>query len=315
MMNPEKLIQDLFDDKNLSDANLRGFSEDMLQRMSLPVNNPGGIYSQLITDTSTRFTTFFGLMTNTATKKAISEGLTVTMNATKSDLLSYMSSLQGLVKFRFSETSATYQEFYPQGMSEYHDANLAQLPMLIDRFQNAANTHLTAAETGPLTARITAFTNARAAQTTVFAEVETLQTGKRADRKLLTLQLTTNMLTIALNNLDNADNYNNYYNPSYLPLTDKAFSVNGLIAPSSIITAVNEGVITQSSSVTLYNNGDDELVFSVSDQPGIMHPSYSITIAAGNSSHLADLPVLERYYVVIQNNAPTSTGKWKVKVG
>jgi hypothetical protein len=278
MMNPEKLIQDLFDDEKFWDYNLRAFTEDMLQRLSLPVNNPGGIYSQLITDTGTKYTAFFGQMTNAATKKAISEGLTVTMDATKAEMIKYMSDLEGLVRFRFSATPAVYQEFYPQGMTEYHHATLPQLPMLIQRFQNAANAHLTPAETGVLTARINAFTAARAAQTTVFAEVETLQIGRRADRKLLTLQLTTNMLTIALNNIENPDNYSSYYNPSYLPLTDKAVSVNGLIAPGATITAVNQGVVTKSSSVTLYNNGNEDLVFSVSDQPGILHPTYRFTI-------------------------------------
>ncbi len=315
MMNPEKLTQDLFDDRNLSDANLRGFTEDMLQRLSLPVNNPGGIYSQLITDTSAKYTAFFGLMTDAATKKAVSEGLTVTMNTTKGLMLAYMSDLEGLVRFRFTAVSAIYQEFYPQGMTEYHDANLTQLPMLIQRFQNAATAHLTPAETTVLTARINAFTAARAAQTSVFAEVETLQIGRRADRKLLTLQLTTNMLTIALNNIENPDNYSSYYNPSYLPLTDKAFSVNGLIAPGATITAVNEGVMTQSSTVTLYNSGNEDLVFSVSDQPGIPHSTYSVTIAAGNNGHFTDLPVLERYYVIIQNPDTVATGRWKVKVG
>ena len=318
MLNPEKLIVDLFDDKNLSDSNLRAFSDDMLQRLSLPVNNPGGIYSQLITDTSTKYTAFFGQMTNTATKKAISEGLTVTMDTTRGQMITYISDLEGLVSFKFKNTPATYQEFYPQGMTEYHHATLAQLPMLVQRYQNAAVAHLSASnptEVNDLNILINAFTAARTAQTTVFAEVETLRSGKLADRKLLTLQLTTNMLTIALNNLENPDNYNNYYNPSYLPLTDKAFSVNGLIAPSATITAVNEGVITQSSSVTLYNNGNENLVFSVNDQPGILHPTYRITIAAGNSGHFADLPVLENYYVIIQNIDTMATGRWKVKVG
>jgi hypothetical protein len=40
-----------------------------------------------------------------------------------------------------------------------------------------------------------------------------------------------------------------------------------------------------------------------------------VTIAAGNSGQFDDLPVLERYHVVIQNPDPTATGKWKVKVG
>lgn len=159
-MNPIKLIEDLFEDKNLSDANLRAFCEDMLQRLSIPINNPGGIYLPLITTTSARYAAFFGQMTNAATKKAVSEGLTQTMEANKKAMIDFISDLQNLVKFIFRETSATYQEFYPQGMTEYHHATLAQLPMLIQRYLNAANDHLIAtnpAEVADLVISINAF--------------------------------------------------------------------------------------------------------------------------------------------------------------
>ncbi len=319
MFNLEKLVEDFFDDKNLSDTNLQAFTDDALLRLSIPDNNPGGIYSQLITDTLTKYSAFFGKMTNLASKKAISEGLTITMEATKKDVIDYLSDLQNLVKFKFNETSATYQEFYPQGMSEYHDANLPQLPTLLQRYVTAATAHLVssnAAEVTALTDKVGAFNTARTAQLTAFGEVENLQTGRRQDRKALTLQLTTNLLTIAINNLENPDNFNNYYNPSYLPLTDKAFSVNGVIAPGAIISAVAEGTIIRSSTLTLYNQGTDELIFAISDRPEFIDEVNRLTIAPGNSQRIeGTLPVFEQYFLNIQNPHPTQNGKWKVVVG
>lgn len=317
-MNPEKLIEDLFDDKNLADYNLRSFCDDHLLRLSISANNPGGIYSPLITATTTKYNAFFGKMTNEVTKKAISQGLTITMETAKTDALAQISHFEKLVNFKFGETSGTYQQFYPQGVSEYYNANLDQLPTLFARIENAANTNLLASnptDVADLIAKLDAFTDARAAQETAFAEVETLQTGRREDRKTLTLQLTTNLLTIALNNLQNPDNFNNYYNPSYLPLAEGSTSVSGIILINATIMAVNEGVITGSSNLTFYNEGNSNLIFSLNDQAGVIHPTYQLTVMAGNHQTYTDkLPVLEKYYVNIQNPSGTDNGKWKVAV-
>lgn len=317
-MNLEKLTENIFDDKNLSDTNLRFFTDDHLLRLSLAANNPGGIYSPLITDTTTKYNAFFGRMTDAATKKAISEGLTITMEATKKAAIDFISDLRNLVIFKFRENSATYQEFYPQGMTEYHNANLPELPMLLQRYLTAATTHLNGsnpAEVTELTTKIDAFNAARTAQLTTFAEVENLQTGRREDRTALTLQLTTNILTIALNNLLNPDNFNNYYNPSYLPQSDSTLSVSGTIAALATEVAINEGIITASSIVTVYNQGPHDLVFSLFNQGGDINPNSQITVMGGNhATYPGPLPVFDRYYLNIQNPHPNANGKWKVTV-
>lgn len=319
MMNPEKLVEDLFDDKNFADYKLRGFSQDHLLRLSIPANNPGGIYSTLITDTGSKFTAFFGAIDSELVQESINEGLTITTEETKAAAIAELSHLEGLVAFKFGKTSAIYQQFYPQGLSEYHDANLDQLPPLFNRYKTAANTHLLAgnpAEVAALIVKLDAYNNARNAQLTGFGTTSTLQAGRREDRKALTLQLTTNLLTIALNNLQNPDNYNNYYNPSYLPLTEEATSISGLINTYATITAVTEGVITQSSNLTFYNNGTEGLIYSINDQPGVIHPQYQISINPGNHLRYTEtLPVFEKYYVVIQNPSGVANGKWKVVIG
>lgn len=317
MLNPERLVDDLFDDPKLSDINLRAFSEDHLMRLSLPVNNLGGVYSTLVAETTTKYNAFFGSMTNESVKKAISEGLTIaTMNA-RAALLAYLSKLQGLIKFKFGENSPTYQQFFPLGMTEYYEARLDELETIIQRFINAANANLLAShptEVAELVSKANDFETARDAQQSAFAEIENLQTGRRDNRKNLTHQFTTNLLSIAINNIGNPDNFNNYYNPIYLPLTESSNTISGLIAPGTTLTAINEGIITQSSDITLYNNGNDDLIFTVNNQADTLHPTYQITIAAGNNNRFADLPVLDKYFVIIQNPNTTAIGKWKIKI-
>ena len=318
MINLERLVNDIFEDEKLYDYNLRSFTEDHLIRLSLPANNPGGIYAPVIASTTTKYSNFFGKITNEITKKAISEGLTASMDAAKTAALAETSLFEKLVTYKFSANIGIYDQFYPQGLSEYHNATIGQLTSLFARLLNAANTNMLVSnpvEVGLLQTKIDAFINARIAQEIAFAEVDNLQTGRREDRQLLTLQLTTNMLTIALNNLLNPDNFNNYYNPSYLPLTEGSLNISGIINANAIATAVNEGIITSSSNITVYNEGIDDLIFGLNDQAAILNPLYQRSIQAGNHiTYTEQLPVFTKYYLNVLNTSPSNNGKWKVTI-
>lgn len=144
MLNPIRLINDLFDDEKLSNANLRGFTDNFLIRLA--GNNPGGIYTPLITDTTTKYTAFYGTITNEAVKEAVSQGLTIATNDAKGNVIGMLSKLQDLVTYQFGDTSSTYQEFYPYGMEEYHQAKIDDLAPILDRFAAAVSAHLTPVE-------------------------------------------------------------------------------------------------------------------------------------------------------------------------
>ncbi len=318
MINPVRLTEDLFDDENLPDFKLRSFTEDFLLRLNIPANNPGGIYNGIISDISTKYTNFFGKITDEATKEAISEGFTLTMEASKTAMIDQIIKLEGLVSYEFGKTSSTYQAFYPQGLAEYHDADLPELPTLFTRFVNACTANLGAHPNDVIDTQNlkTAWDNARTAQLTLFGELDTVGSGRRQDRKTLTLGLTTAMLTIAIQNLENPDNFNNYYNPAYLPLTEDSISVSGLINFSATIMAVDSEVVTSSSDLRFFNQGTEQLIFSISDQPGVIHPTYQIVVMPGTDVAYTDtLPVFAQYYVNIQNPDAINNGKWKVQIG
>ena len=58
MLNLINFFRILFNTSRISDLNLRKFCEDNLQRMI--ANNPGGIYTILITDTTTAYNGYYG---------------------------------------------------------------------------------------------------------------------------------------------------------------------------------------------------------------------------------------------------------------
>ncbi|MGE0636347.1 MAG: hypothetical protein AB7G44_09920 [Bacteroidia bacterium] len=317
MLNPIRLVNDLFDDAELSNANLRGFTENFLIRLA--GNNPGGIYTTLITDTTTKYTAFYGKITNEVVKEAISQGLTITTNQAREDVTEELSKLQGLVKYRFGAGSSTYQQFYPYGMEEYHQSKIDDLATILDRFVTAATTHLSAAEAAPVITLTGDFKTARNAQVTVFAEVDVIETGKHEDRKALTMQLTFDFLTIAGNNIDNEDAFDDYYDPRYLPLTETANFVmkEGDTNPGQIVVIDTADVtITATTELLFENNTATTMRYYFTNAPGNgpsssfidVGPSNSITKKAGEIGFTAASPVFS-----VQNIGGFA-GKFKVKI-
>lgn len=223
MITLDRLVNDLFTDPKLTDARLRSFADDHLLRLTL--NNPGGVYTSLITATAASYTGYFGTITDLRVKEAIRQNLTITTRKAKALVLGRLHTVQGLVIYRFGLGSATYEAFFPHGMMEYTGARIDDLILGLNRFRTACATHLSAtdpAEVGQVDADINAFAAARTAQRTVFAEEDALRTGRTVSRKDLTRQLTRNLLMIAADMIDDPDRFKDYYDPTYLPTRTKA---------------------------------------------------------------------------------------------
>ncbi|MES2621020.1 MAG: hypothetical protein V4615_09215, partial [Bacteroidota bacterium] len=171
--------------------------------------------------TTIKYTAYYGKMSSQATQVAIREGLTIAKNNSRTAAEHKVTSLEGLVKFKFGLESPTYQEFYPQGLTEYQNCSDAALEIKLDRIVGAAGTHLTADFPDEVTAIAdlrTAFKTAHLAQNNAFSNIDNVITGKHVDRKALTVQLTKNFLLVAADNIDNTDKYDDFFNPQLLPI-------------------------------------------------------------------------------------------------
>lgn len=315
MINPIRLCYDMFDDKNLSDSNLNDFTSDFLVRLAN--NNPGAIYSTLITNTTTKYTAYYGRMASEVQRLQIKEALTVTKKEARDAAEAKVSSLQGLVKFKYGETSAVYQEFYPQGMDKFYQAKDGDLAIYLDAFVASAVTYLTAdypAEVTAITNLTTAYKDALQAQNNAFSLVDNVITGKREDRKALTEQLTFNFLTIAANNIDNPEKFEDYFDPAYLPISEAPRTYGSIINSFTTITAIPAGRITRSSNLTVENKGNGELVFSINNTADTVNPNAQLTLQPGQRVRFAEnLPVFDRYFLIVQNNT-SENGLWHAEV-
>lgn len=266
MIQLTRLVNDIFADRELTDAKLRTYADDHLIRLAN--NNPGAVYTPLITATTALYTAYYGSMTSEATQEAVSEGLTIATNNAADAVLNKLSKQRDLVSYKFGTDSPIYQQFFPQGVDEYRRARLDDLTTLLDRYMAAANLHLNAefpTEVTDIGNLIAAYIAARNAQRDAFSEVDTLRTGRRESRKALTLQLTRNILTLAIDFLDNPDGFDDYYDAQLLPMgagggsgdddTDNPDTpVDTLAIVSGFVTDMSSGTPLGGAEVTLINS-------------------------------------------------------------
>ena len=217
MMDLKRLFKNHFDTKEISDDNLRKFAEVHLQRLS--ANNGTAQFTTMITATTTAYTNYFGAITNEDTKFAIQQGLTVTMNNIVENFKNFASKKEGLVFGNYGKESPEYQEFYPNGVTEYPQANLANIEMLMTRFFAAAERHqaeLGASLQSDAENFLTDFKNARTAQLGKIGEVQAQKSTTSTTRDGIENELMKNVHLIASMFIGEVDRCMDFFDQSFI---------------------------------------------------------------------------------------------------
>ncbi|RPI60274.1 MAG: hypothetical protein EHM44_10690 [Ignavibacteriales bacterium] len=222
MMDLKRLFKNHFDTKEISDDNLRKFAEIHLERLS--ANNGTAQFTAMITATTTAYTNYFGAMTNEDTKFAIQQGLTITMNNIVENFKNFVSQKEGIIFGNFGKTSAEYQEFYPNGVSEYRQANLANIETLMSRFFAAAERHqgiLGASMQSDAENLLTDFKNARKAQLEKIGEVQAQKSTTSTNRDGIENELMKNVHLIASMFIGDVERCMDFFDQSFIRGNEK----------------------------------------------------------------------------------------------
>ena len=217
MMDLRRLFKNHFDTKEISDDNMKKFAEVHLERLS--ANNGTAQFTAMITATTAAYTAYFGSITNEDTKFAIQQGLTVTMNNIVENFKNFASQKEGIVFGNFSKTSAEYQEFYPNGVSEYRQANLANIETLMTRFFAAAERHnaeLGAAMQSDAENFLTDFKAARKAQLEKIGEVSAQKSTTSTTRDGIENELMKNVHLIASMFIGDVERCMDFFDQSFI---------------------------------------------------------------------------------------------------
>ncbi len=186
-----------FDSKNISDDNLKKFCQ---KHLALTVaRNGGGTFTTMLSDTTNAYTNYFGAIDDEDVKLAVQQSLTMSSDNLIATFKSEVSKRSGTIKGLYGETSPTWQEFFPHGLTEYAAATKGAIDTLMNRMAVACTAHV--ADLGaPFVAVFTGiksnYATARTSQLNKIGEVTNAKTTTSGNRNGLEIQLLKNMFTV-----------------------------------------------------------------------------------------------------------------------
>ncbi len=217
MIELAKYFRILFMSVRITDERLKDFCESHIQRLT--ANNPGGVFTTILNNITTAYNSFFGDMSSESLNLAVQEGKTIAMNASRIALEQNLSENEKLIAYTYRNAPETYEEFYPLGLTEYQNADLPTLETISERYKTVLASHSADFPAGFVTDYNTfqgLFKTNRAAQTTAKGNVAAERSDLATTRPALALQLTTNLLTIALQYVGDESKADVYFDQSIL---------------------------------------------------------------------------------------------------
>lgn len=255
MLDLKNFFKNHFNSVQVSDDSLRKFSEDHLQRLT--TNNGNGVYLPLLTDTQAFYNDFNIIIKKEDQTFSAQQGKTLTTDNIMSDFVQMVSRKEGAVRSEFGKDSAEYQEFFPNGLSEYHQVSKANAEMLMERIRNAGQTYIAQLGQNFVTIFDTLLNNylaARQQQLQTIAKVGALKSDAEIAREKLTQQLMRNLLIISADFIGHPDRLDDYFDQSIVRrLNTKNDGTVVSVAPANSITNIESQGLTQTTEVTFNN--------------------------------------------------------------
>ncbi|MBC7448023.1 MAG: hypothetical protein H7330_08180 [Hymenobacteraceae bacterium] len=146
MTNPTPFFsRDFFATRDVTLSRLQKFTRDAIQRLTL--DNPGGVFDQLIADLTTYYEALFGSLADADAGISQRRGAAEQMWGALADLQDQLEADEALITYKDQKNPGLRAAFLPNGRDEYGQASLLTADLLFNRAQQAATTH--AATLGP----------------------------------------------------------------------------------------------------------------------------------------------------------------------
>ena len=140
MMQPTKLFDNFFDAETITSTRLANFANDCLNRLT--ANNAGKTFDTLIGKLTPALTALHEELGEVDTTLNQRKGKTLTVDTFIEEFKNTMRNLYSGIAYKLGgEKTPGFLEFYPNGKSEYTNANKTELPTLLARITAATNSH------------------------------------------------------------------------------------------------------------------------------------------------------------------------------
>ncbi len=217
IINLRTLFKNHFNTKEISDDDLKKFSEDHLARIA--ANNPSNLFDTIIAAMGVAHTSYFGAISREDVAGAVQQALTKQVDSLMDTFKKTVERKEGAIRSAFGADAPEYQEFFPQGRTEYSTADKANVEMLMLRFATAATTYAAQLENGlssVFTSLHTLYQSARTAQLAKKGQVGDLRDATAATRDVVEVQLTKNLHFIAYQFPGDVEKCMSYFDQSFL---------------------------------------------------------------------------------------------------
>lgn len=212
-----KYFRILFLSSKISRERLKDFTEQHI--LSLTAHNPGGIFTGILTAITNAYNSYYGDLSSELVNQAVQENKTILVNESRTALEKQLSDNEKLVAYTYRNNAELYEEFYPLGLKEYYDADLGTFDSITDRYKTVLGNHagdFTPAFVTEYNTVRGAFKTNRDAQQTAMSNVASERSDLQTTRPELAKQLTTNLLTIALQYVGDESKADVYFNQAIL---------------------------------------------------------------------------------------------------
>lgn len=317
-VNFKTFFKNHFDTKEISDDTLRLFTEDELVRLA---NDTSGSYITILADTTTAYQNFFGKIVDEATRFAIQQARTMTMDNTWNLFISTIQRKEGTIRSEFGKDTPKYQEFFPFGLNEYNETNLVNIETLMNRFINACNNNNAQLPVNFVDQFITIrndFVTARNLQLDAISDVANLKNDTSANRDALEVQLMKNLLIVASNNIGHPERIKRFFNQTILGNVESGGNdiFRSTLADNEMKNIFSLDDYDATIRIRVKNTGSTKLFFgfeaNATAQPD---PADDMGLEPGNeiTFNRSDIVNPQGPYLNVWNNNPLQ-GKYEVEV-
>ncbi len=219
MINLEQFFEIPFPCNKVSRKALRSFCEDHLSKLA--AQNDGNRYDDMINQTLHAYQNHFGALIDPSTCNILQQCRLNSMARIVNSFISEIHLREPLLNNYFGEDSQQYQEFFPFGITEYERCTTENVEKLISRIVNAYKSYndiLGSAPAEKFIQMLQAYQCAKGVNPNAFADEEKNRFG--ISNSLIELQLTKNLLTLALLNTGNKNAANKYFDQQLLVPTN-----------------------------------------------------------------------------------------------
>jgi hypothetical protein len=268
------------------------YTEDNIK--SMEANNPNGVFDVLIAETRDKFDTYKGNTSESKINEALRIAYTAETGLVMSEIRLYTTKCEGLVKSIFTKNSPDYLKFLPFGLSEFHDANPAEMLDLLDRniafntdYKTQLGTNLYIDKFAELKTKLSkAVDNQKEAGSKVKSKSEIKEILWNELKK----QLYKNMLFIALHYIDNLAMVLTYFKPQLLRTrknSDKEIEQTYTLSIAPASSKAADISFSVDDTLLIINNGDVPLYYYATTAADSPQPAQLSEIAIGDEAEVA----------------------------